>query len=163
MPKPRPFWMVFDADGYRDRRSALPGRSRPMHPKLRRDKARRRAARAAGVAFAAARASRTVMTSFGPVHKLIVHEVGDDDAPYYINDFEDYEVEHTSECECSNDGWWRCGVGNIVENVGVRFSLRYSGTPVIEPGEYHVQAWSVTYRGFDCTDYDGGIAVIGHE
>lgn len=98
------------------------------------------------------------MPSFGPIHKLIVHTVGDDDEPFHVNDFEDYEIEHPAECEC-DDGWYRCGVEHNVDNIGVRFSLRYSGTPVDQPGEYGITAWAETYRGFEYTEYDGGLAV----
>lgn len=98
------------------------------------------------------------MSNFGPIHKLIVHEVGEDDEPFHINDFEDYEIEHPAECEYV-DTWYRCGVANNVDSAGCRFSLHYSGTPVTEPGEYQIQAWAETYRGFDYTEHDGGLAL----
>lgn len=98
------------------------------------------------------------MTSFGPVHKLIVREVGDDDE-FHVAEFEDYEVVHPSGCT-AEDGYWHCGVGHNMDNVGLRFSLRYTGTPVTTPGEYPIRAWAETYRGFEYTEYDGGIGIV---
>jgi hypothetical protein len=112
------------------------------------------------------------VTLFGPIHKLIVHEVGDDDEPFHVNDFEDCEIEHPAECkrEQARDSQGRftysyycCGVQHNVENIGVRWSLRYSGTPVTKPGEYQIQAWAETYRGFEYTEYDGGLALVSDD
>lgn len=108
------------------------------------------------------------MTGYGPIHKLIIHEVGEDDEPFHVNDFADYEVEHPVECKREQDrdtrgrfayAYYRCGVQHNLDNIGTRFSLSYSGTPVTEPGEYQIQAWAETYRGFEYTEYDGGLAL----
>lgn len=98
------------------------------------------------------------MTSFGPIHKLIVHEVGDPYTPSSTSDFEDYEIIHPDECKSNGDSY-DCGVGFNVEGCGARFSLHYTGTPVTEPGEYSIRAWAETYRGFDYTEHDGGIGM----
>lgn len=101
------------------------------------------------------------MTSFGPVHTLIVRVVGEDDE-FHTNDFEDFEVKHSPECKQWHDDNWdcdrySCGVGENIENTGLRWSMRYSGCKITEPGTYKIQAWAETIRGFDYTEYDGGI------
>lgn len=108
------------------------------------------------------------MSGYGPIHTLIVHVVGDDDEPFHINDFEDCEIQHPAECKQVHDevldaDRYECGVSFNLENVGLRFSLRYTGTPITEPGTYRIQAWAETIRGFDYTEYDGGIGVVERE
>lgn len=100
------------------------------------------------------------MTGFGPVHKLIVHSVGDPYGPLSTDEFEDFDIEHPG-CTYNLDAErYDCGVGYTVCEGGARWSLYYVGTPVNEPGEYQIQAWAEIYRGFEYTEYDGGIAVI---
>lgn len=105
------------------------------------------------------------MTGYGPVHTLIVHDVGDDDEPFHINEFADFEVIHPEECERYHDEVWdmeryRCGVGWNIDEGGLRWPLRYAGTPVTEPGTYQIQAWAETYKNFEGTEYDGGIGLV---
>lgn len=100
------------------------------------------------------------MSNVGPVHKLIVRDVGDDD-DFHTTEFEDYEIVHPDdEPEIPTDGIYRCAIDFNLDNVGLRFALQYTGTPVTEPGEYQIQAWAETIRGFDYTEYDGGIALV---
>lgn len=100
------------------------------------------------------------MTEFGPIHKLIVHEVGEPYGPLSTEEFEEYEIEHPG-CKYNPDAErYDCGVAFNEQEGGVRWSLHYVGTPVNEPGEYQIQAWAETYRGFEYTEHDGGIAVI---
>jgi hypothetical protein len=98
------------------------------------------------------------MSGYGPIHKLTVHEIGELDEPFELNEFEDYDLEHPAECKYE-DGEYRCGVQWNLDSGGLRWTLKYSGTPVTEPGEYQIQAWAETYRGFDYTEYDGGIGL----
>ena len=108
------------------------------------------------------------MPSFGPVHKLTVHKVGQPYGPFDTSEFEDYEIEHPPECKTVHDDMldcmrYECGVAYNVEGAGARWSLKYTGTPVTEPGEYRIQAWSEVYRGFDYAEHDGGIALVSEE
>jgi hypothetical protein len=98
------------------------------------------------------------MPNFGPVHKLIVHEVGEPYQPLSTAEFEDFEVIHPAECKYEDDHY-RCAVGWNIEQGGARWSLHYVGTPITTPGEYAIRAWAETYRGFDYTEHDGGIAL----
>lgn len=99
-------------------------------------------------------------------HKLIVRRVGDSDW-----DFEDYEIEHLPTCPhyVVSDApepydIYQCDVGYEQANNGdVKWSLKYSGTPVTEPGEYWIAAWFETIRGFDYTEYDGGLHLLADE
>jgi hypothetical protein len=114
------------------------------------------------------------MPNYGPVHKLIVREVGEPYGPLDTGEFKDYEVEHPAECKqvhhtigvCDESGvvveydTYDCGVEWSRESIGLRWSLHYTGTPVTEPGEYLIQAWSEKYVGFEYTEYDSGIALV---
>lgn len=121
------------------------------------------------------------MPNYGPVHKLIVRKVGEPYGPLSTDEFEDYEVEHTAECQtvtrtiggvCEEHCTevhevtyeaYTCGVGHENDQGSLRWSLHYTGTPVTEPGEYRIQAWSEKYVGFEYTEYDAGIALVEEE
>lgn len=97
----------------------------------------------------------------GEQHWLVVTTVDEPDAgpdPFGIAEFADYEILHP-DCPLDEHGMYFCDVGFQESNGGVRFSLRYSGTPVTEPGRYPIIAWHTTYRGFDYLEHDGGLAV----
>jgi hypothetical protein len=112
------------------------------------------------------------MTGFGPVHKLIVYDVGEPYEPLSTHEFEDYEIEHPPECKlvkrsiCGNHPCtceyeeYDCAMSWNIEQCGLRWSLKYSGRAVTEPGEYQIQAWAETIRGFDFVEYDGGIGLV---
>ena len=103
------------------------------------------------------------MGSFGPVHKIIVHEVGAPYGPLSTEDFADYEVVHPDECpQVTEDRYTRytCAVEFNIDGCGARFSLKYTGCAIDKPGTYEIQAWSEVYRGFDYTEYDGGICQV---
>lgn len=106
------------------------------------------------------------MTSYGPVHTLIVRKVGD--PPYdrsNTDEFELFRVVHPGECKAHFDEVFRCteydcGVGWNQREIGLRWSLAYSGCPITEPGTYQIQAWADTIRGFDYVEYDGGVGLV---
>lgn len=99
------------------------------------------------------------MPNFGPIHKLIVRSADEPYGPLGTSEFADYEIVHPDECKYEHDQH-KCGVGYYEYEGGVRWSLHYAGTPVTTPGEYQIQAWAEMYRGFEYTEYDGGIALV---
>lgn len=54
---------------------------------------------------------------------------------------------------------YACATEEQVSNVGLEWSLEYSGTPVPDADFFWIQAWVEEIRGFDWTEYDGGVAV----
>lgn len=112
------------------------------------------------------------MSAHGRWHRLFVNQVGDAGEWPLLDEFEDYEIEHGPDCltetrgnigDNNPDHQWTeyvCAVGFEAANGGVRGSLHYAGTPVKEPGVYLITAWHETYRGFDYTEYDGGLALV---
>lgn len=104
------------------------------------------------------------MTSYGQPHKLIVHEVGELYGPLSTEDFAHYDIEHPAECEYDPEAYrHNCGVGWEEAEGCLRYSLQYTGTPINEPGEYWITAWSEVYRGFEYTEHDGGVAVLDRD
>jgi hypothetical protein len=108
------------------------------------------------------------MPDFGPVHTLIVREVGEPYGPFDTGEFADFEVEHPPECKRVFDDQFRCerfncAVEHNIENAGARWLLFYTGTPVNEPGIYRIRAWSDVYRGFDYVEHDGGIGLVSED
>lgn len=89
------------------------------------------------------------MTAFGPVHTLLVREVGQRITRYWdAEEFEDYEIEHPAECKPVplDDEWplgpsHDCAVAHTVNESGCRWSMAYSGCLINEPGTYQIQAW----------------------
>jgi hypothetical protein len=104
---------------------------------------------------------------FGRPHKLTVYKVPDVTAgdPFDLAEFEDYEIEHPSECKLVRDEIldcerYECSLAWNIDQVGLRWSLKYSGTPIKATGEYMIQSWVNTIRGFDFTETDGGISLV---
>jgi hypothetical protein len=106
---------------------------------------------------------------FGKPHTLIVHTVT---AP--LGEFDDggldYDIEHPPSCKQEERDYkggvtrleYTCDVAGIVDGAGLPFSLRYSGTPITEPGTYKIQGWGRKTYYFDCGayEYDTGVAVM---
>jgi hypothetical protein len=97
---------------------------------------------------------------------LIVRDVGEPYGPLSTHDWADWEIEHFDDCPSEVIGEddagnpftaWRCPVGGQEESCGVRWSLRYSGTPVEKPGRYLIETWSEVQRGYGWTEYDNGL------
>jgi hypothetical protein len=99
------------------------------------------------------------MTAFGPIHKLVVHEVGEPYGPLSTEEFTDFEVHCPPECATKD----KCAVMWNIETGGARWMLKYAGCPVDEPGEYLIQAWAERYRGYDYVEYDGGIGLVTND
>jgi hypothetical protein len=103
------------------------------------------------------------VTAVGAVHTLIVRDIGEPDSELCTSEFKDYEIVHPAddpEPSEENGLYYRCSIDFNIDNAGLRFSLKYTGTPITEPGVYQIQAWAETIHGFDYTEYDGGIGLV---
>ncbi len=105
----------------------------------------------------------------GETHTLIVHSVHQPHGPFDDGCL-DCDIEHPPSCKEERVGegensytQWTCDVAATAGDVGLPFSLRYSGTPVTEPGTYRIQAWGVKYWTELGYEYDGGVAVVDAE
>jgi hypothetical protein len=105
----------------------------------------------------------------GEPHTLIVHSVRMPSGP--LDDGElDYDLEHPPSCGREEHGvkypytTRTCDVARC-EDEGLAFSLRYSGTPVTEPGTYRIQGWGrkTYYHEYGAYEYDGGVGVMDPE
>jgi hypothetical protein len=102
----------------------------------------------------------------GEPHTLIVHSARLPDGPLDNGDLE-YDLEHPPSCEKEevrqgNHSYIRytCDVARH-EDDGLPFSLRYSGTPITEPGTYRIQGWGRKIYHFELGyEYAGGVSVI---
>jgi hypothetical protein len=107
---------------------------------------------------------------YGEPHTLIVRSVRLPGGP--LDDGElDYDLEHPPSCKQEEHGSgghtytaWTCDVAGH-EDEGLAFSLRYSGTPVTEPGTYRIQGWGrkTYYHEYGAYEYDGGVGVMTPE
>ena len=103
----------------------------------------------------------------GELHTLTVHSVTPPDGPFDDGELE-YDIEHPPSCkrteEKTSDGhgvvWWECEVQTQGVDDGLAFSLRYSGTPVTEPGTYKIRGWGRTYWTECGDEYDGGVVIV---
>lgn len=105
----------------------------------------------------------------GETHTLIVRSARPPLPGDPIDDGElDYDIEHPASCEQEEAGYdeqtcmvWTCDVGEQARD-GLEFSLRYSGTPITEPGTYQIQGWGTkTYvPDYGADEYDAGVCVV---
>ena len=103
----------------------------------------------------------------GDVHTLIVHAVQPPDGPWDDGEL-DYDLEHPPSCkqeEYDYDGQviamaWTCDVAHVEQDGGLAYALRYSGTPVTEPGTYKIRGWGAKYWTECGDEYDGGVRVV---
>jgi hypothetical protein len=102
----------------------------------------------------------------GDPHVLIVHSVTPP-AGHFDDGGLDYDIEHPPSCKEEERQYpgvleWTCDVAHHEAECGLAFSLRYSGTPVTEPGTYRIQAWGSKsyYHEFGAYEYDGGVALM---
>jgi hypothetical protein len=101
----------------------------------------------------------------GEIHTLTVHAILPPEEVIGEEDL-DYDIEHPSSCkrmeETTSDGhgvvWWDCEVDPSVVD-GLAESLRYSGTPVTEPGTYKIRGWGAKYWTECGDEYDGGVVI----
>lgn len=105
---------------------------------------------------------------FGEPHILRVFSVDPPIKPFYDGVL-DYEIDHPESCKLieHTDGpisWseYECDISWNLGNVGLEFSLNYSGTPIKEPGTYRIQAWGTKtyYWNAGGFEYDTGIGVM---
>jgi hypothetical protein len=107
---------------------------------------------------------------YGEPHTLIVHAVTPPSGPFDDGGL-DYDIEHPPSCKQEERGSgghtcaaWTCDVAQQ-ESDGLPFSLRYSGTPITEPGTYRIQGWGrKTYcHEYGAYEYDAGVGVMDPE
>lgn len=105
---------------------------------------------------------------FGEPHTLVVHSVTPPEGRFDDGEM-DYEIEHPPTCKQEQRGEgehsyteYVCDVAWNIEGCGLEFSLRYSGTPITEPGTYRIQSWGSKHYVWDAWayEYDGGIGVM---
>lgn len=104
----------------------------------------------------------------GDVHTLVVTSVRPPDGPLDSGDLE-YEIQHPPTCKQERHGEgdhsyldWACDVGWYEREGDLAFQLRYSGTPVTEPGTYQIQGWGRKsyYHEYGAYEYDGSIGLV---
>ena len=102
---------------------------------------------------------------YGEPHTLTVHKVCPHEGPLDDGSHGNYELKHPPSCEQEEHhlGYTRytCAVADQEEDCGLAWSLRYSGTPITEPGTYRIQAWGRKSRTQLGWEYDGGVGVMG--
>lgn len=107
----------------------------------------------------------------GEPHTLTVHSVTAPDGPFDDGDL-DYEIGHPPGCKQETDGegdhsftYWTCDVAQNEHDCGLASSLRYSGTPITEPGTYRIQSWGRKYYVWEAGayEYDGGVGLMDPE
>jgi hypothetical protein len=107
---------------------------------------------------------------YGEPHTLIVRSVTPPEGQFDDGEL-DYDIEHPASCkqELCGEGdhaymIWTCDLAQNEAESGLPFCLRYSGTPVTEPGTYRIQAWGrKDYFWESGWEYDGGIGVMADE
>jgi hypothetical protein len=106
----------------------------------------------------------------GEPHTLTVREVTLPDGPFDDGGLGDYDLEHPSSCKQEEQDWggvttleYTCDVAHQEREGGLASSLRYSGTPVTEPGTYQIQGWGNKsyYYEYGAWEYDSGVGVTG--
>ena len=106
---------------------------------------------------------------YGEPHTLIVRSVRPPAGPLLDDDDLEYDLEHPASCKQEEADYgsgitvfeWTCDVA-FHEADGLLSSLRYSGTPITEPGTYRIQGWGrKTYHpSYGAYEYDGGVGVM---
>lgn len=105
---------------------------------------------------------------FGEPHTLTVHSVTPPESEWDDGEL-DYEIEHPASCkeEVRGEGdasytEYTCELARHEYEENMATTLRYSGTPVTEPGTYQIGSWGRKYYVWECGayEYDGGIGVI---
>jgi hypothetical protein len=108
---------------------------------------------------------------YGEPHTLIVHSVTPPAGPFDDGEI-DCDIEHPPSCQEETHGegahsytTYTCDVAETAGDIGLPFSLRYSGTPVTEPGTYRIQGWGrkTYYHEHGAYEYDGGIGLMDPE
>jgi hypothetical protein len=112
---------------------------------------------------------------YGEPHTLTVTSVTPPAGPLDDGELE-YEITHPPTCtkkiytyefatyggESPTVEEWDCGLAQHEAEAGLASSLKYSGTPVTEPGTYRIQSWGrkTYYRSAGAYEYDGGIGIV---
>lgn len=102
----------------------------------------------------------------GDIHVLTVHAVRPPLSQFDDGEL-DCDIEHPPTCKKEDCGYpgvtvmiYTCDVAQADGDVGLAYSLRYSGTPVNEPGTYRIRGWGRKYRTELGYEYDGGVGIV---
>ena len=101
-------------------------------------------------------------------HTLIVHSVTLPEGRWDDGSLE-YDLEHPATCKQGEPCYpgvveYLCDLAYQERDEGLAGSLRYSGTPITEPGTYRIQAWGrKTYHWEYGYEYDSGVGVMEPE
>ncbi len=108
---------------------------------------------------------------FGEPHTLVVTSVTPPEGQWDDGEME-YEIEHPPSCKTRTVGEgehsyteWVCDVAFQIDQAGLPWALRYSGTPITEPGTYRIQTWGNRHYIYDAWayEYDGSIGVMDYD
>lgn len=112
---------------------------------------------------------------FGEPHTLTVREVTPPlpGSLFTHHELADYDIKHPPSCKQEERDYYggvkcmvhTCDVGWEEAEGDLAFSLKYSGTPITEPGTYTIQGWGRKYYVpyYGAYEYNNGIAVIEDE
>lgn len=113
--------------------------------------------------MAVSSATETANEWVGEPHTLTVSSVRLPESQFDDGELE-YEIEHPPTCNQIDRGGYldyECDIAYCIDNAGLEFSLRYSGTPITKPGTYRIQGWgNRSYIPWCGYEYDAGIGVM---
>lgn len=104
----------------------------------------------------------------GEPHTLIVQSVTPPAGQFDDGEL-DYEIQHPPSCKQEESQYpgvldYTCDVAYMEREEGLTSSLRYSGTPITQPGTYQIQGWGRKSYYPECGyEYDGGVGVMDAE
>jgi hypothetical protein len=103
----------------------------------------------------------------GEPHTLVVRAYTPPTDGLWNDEYLDYEIQHPASCrqETAGEGEhsylvYTCDIAYHEEDCGLAFALRYSGTPVTEPGTCRIQGWGRKIWTECGDEYDGGVCII---
>jgi NTP pyrophosphatase (non-canonical NTP hydrolase) len=111
---------------------------------------------------------------YGEPHTLVVTSVIPP-AGKFDDGVLEYDLEHPASCQQEERASFGTGGAKFLEytcaladnerECGLPFSLKYSGTPITEPGTYRIQSWGTKtyYFEYGAYEYDGGVVVMDPE
>jgi hypothetical protein len=104
----------------------------------------------------------------GEPHTVTVHAVTLPAGPLDDGELK-YDLEHLPSCgeeehRIGDRSWMEpaCELAYYEREIGLAGCLRYSGTPITQPGTYRVASWGRRYyvHDYGAYEYDGGIGLI---
>ncbi len=108
---------------------------------------------------------------YGDPHILTADEVRPPGGLFDNGDLGSYRLQHPPSCGQEERDYgagikcpvWTCDIARHEQATGLAASLRYTGTPITEPGTYRIQAWATKTMTELGVEYDSGISVMPPE